>query len=431
MPVRRIPAAAILLAAGLLATTAAAADWPQWRGPNRDAHSTDKGLLAEWPKAGPPLAWRVTDCGYGYSSPAVVGDRLFLLGTDPDSNNLGDYALCLGTKDGQKVWKVDLPPTDPKAGYNTGWGGGPRGTPTVDGDVLYALCPRGDLFCLKTADGSKVWSVNLVKDFGGGIPGWGYSESVLIDGDRLICTPGGSKGTVLALDKKTGKKVWQSEDLKDGAAYASLIPTEVGGVRQYVTQTNSSSVGVRAADGKLLWKFSALNRGVPAVIPTPVVADGYVFFTCGYNAGDELIKLEPDGAGGTKATSVYADKTGFSSHHGGVVRVGDYLYGSSGRWVCLEYKKQSKKSVWDSTKLSQGSVALADGNLYCYGQDGTVVLAAASPSGWEEKGRFKLPEKTKLKYGGGAIWAHPVVANGKLYLRDQNLLYCYDVSGKF
>src|SRR5262249_19096601 len=161
----------------------------------------------------------------------------------------------------------------------------------------------------------------------------------------------------------------------------------------------------RASDGKLLWQFSDLNRGVPAVIPTPIVADGYAFFTCGYNAGDELIKLEPDGSGGTKATSVYADKSGFSSHHGGLVRVGDYLYGSSGRWVCLDFKKESKKSVWDSQKLDQGSVVYAEGNLYCYGAGkGTVVLAAASPAGWEEKGRFDIPERTSLNRGGGAIW---------------------------
>src|SRR5207248_511107 len=196
----------------------------------------------EWPKGGPPLAWKANLGGVGYAGPAIVGDRLFVTAAEDDETGRKEYALCLGTRDGKPVWKVPLPAGE--GGYSTGWGSGPRSTPTVDGGFVYVLGARGDLSCLKAADGGQVWAVNLVKDFGGGIPGWGYSESVLIDGERLVCTPGGGRGAVLALDKKTGKKLWQSADLKDGAAYASLVPTDVGGVRQYVTQTAEASVGV-------------------------------------------------------------------------------------------------------------------------------------------------------------------------------------------
>jgi outer membrane protein assembly factor BamB len=427
MPVRLAVAATLLLAAA-----APAADWPQWRGPNRDGHSPETRLLNEWPKAGPPLAWKANLGGVGFSSPAVVGDRLFATTAEDDESGLKEHALCLGTKDGKPLWKVPLPAKNAASEYESGWGSGPRGTPTVDDGSVYVLGARGDLCCLKAVDGSTVWSVNLVKDFGGGMPYWGYSESVLIDGDRLVCTPGGNGGAVLALDKKTGKKLWQPADLKDGAAYASLVVAQVGGVRQYVTQTESASVGVRASDGKLLWRVEELRRST-AVIPTPVAHDGYAFFTSGYGAGCELLKLEPAGDG-TKATVVYTRNPVLGNHHGGVVRVGEYIYGHNdnrGQWVCIDYKKNDTDPVWGSGKFEKGSVIYADGNLYCYGENrGAVALVAARPDGWQEKGRFEIPEKSKFPRRSGKIWAHPVIAGGKLYLRDHELLFCYDIAAK-
>lgn len=410
---------------------AGAADWPQWRGPNRDGVSKETGLLKEWPKEGPKLAWKADLGGVGYGSPAVAGDRLFIAAAEDDEKGAKEFATCLGVKDGKQLWKVELP--NGSGGYSTAWGSGPRSTPTVDGDSVYFLGARGDLFCLKVADGSKVWSVSLTKDFGGGIPGWGYSESVLIDGDRLICTPGGPKGSVLALEKATGKKVWQSEELKDGAAYASIIAADVGQTRQYITQTGAAAVGVRASDGKLLWRVAELKRAV-AVIPTPVVEGNRAFFTSGYGAGCELIKIDVSEDGTVKAAAEYTKNAAVSNHHGGVVRIGDHLYGHTdrgGKWFCYDFKKGGEEFVWDTNKVGKGSLTVADGMLYILGEDpkkGLVVLAEASPRAWSEKGRFELPEKSKHPRRSGAIWAHPVVANGKLYLRDHELLFCYDVA---
>jgi outer membrane protein assembly factor BamB len=431
MPMARMFAAA---AACLFPMTLSlsAADWPQWRGPNRDGVSAEKGLLKQWPSEGPKLLWKADLGGVGYGSPAVVGDRLYILAAEDAAEGRKEFAVCLNTKDGTPVWKKDLPVGE--GGYSTGWGAGPRSTPTADGEHVYLLGARGDLSCRKAADGTEVWAVNLKKDFGGAIPGWGYSESVLIDGDKLLCTPGGKDGTILALDKKTGKKLWQSAELKDGAGYASILAADIAGVRQYITQTMQSAVGVRAADGKLLWRVADLKRAV-AVIPTPVIDGNLVFLTSGYGAGCELIKLEKDGDG-VKATVAYTKNPAVANHHGGVIRVGDKIYGHSdrgNRWLCFDYKKGDEDPVWASTSLGKGSLTYADGHFYCLAENPkktTVCLIEATPDGWKEKGRFDLPEKTKTERKGGAIWAHPVVANGKLYLRDHELLFCYDVAAK-
>lgn len=415
----------------LLAPLAAhAADWPQWRGPNRDGVSTETGLLTQWPKDGPALAWKADLGGVGYGSPSVSAGKVFVLGAEDAQEGQKEFAVCLDAKTGQRAWKADLPAAE--GGYLHGWGSGPRSSPTVEGNAVYVLGARGDLLRLNAGDGSKVWAVNLVKDFGGAIPGWGYSESVLIDGDNLICTPGGKKGTLLALDKATGKVVWQAAELTDGAGYASVVAADVGGVRQYITQTQSAAVGVRAKDGKLLWREAGMKRAV-AVIPTPIVHDGMAFFTAGYGAGSELFKLSSkDGL--TTAEKVYSANKVLVNQHGGIVRIGDHIYGHSdngNKWVCIEFKTDAADPVWESKALEKGSLTAADGHLYCFGQKtGACVLAEASPKEWKEKGRLELPEKSKLPRRDGAIWAHPVVANGKLFLRDHELLFCFDVAAK-
>jgi outer membrane protein assembly factor BamB len=258
---------------------------------------------------------------------------------------------------------------------------------------------------------------------------------VLIDGEKLICTPGGKKGVLAALNKKDGSVLWRSKEFTEGAQYSSVIAVEVGGVRQYIQQVQKAVVGIRATDGKLLWRENAIPSGV-AVIPTPIFHDNQVFVTSGYGAGCALIQLTPDGKEGTSAKLVYANKM-MINHHGGVVRVGDYIYGYSdkGGWMCLDYKKMEKDTedpVWkENKKLGKGSITFADGNLYCYAEkSGTLALIEASPKGWNEKGRLELPEKTdpKNRTGGGAIRTHPVIANGKLYLRDMDLLFCFDLT---
>jgi outer membrane protein assembly factor BamB len=404
-----------------LAGTALAADWPQWRGPNRDEVSRETGLLKTWPKGGPKLLWTSEDVGIGYSGPAVVGERLYTLGSDETN----DYTYALNTRTGKQVWSRAIGPF-----VDNGWGGGPRSTPTVDGDYLYALSASGRLNCLKKADGVVVWSVELASrdGLGGNRPGWNYSESPLVDGDKIICSPGGSKGTLAALDRKTGRVIWRSKELTDPAGYSSVIVVEVGRIRQYVQLTMRGVAGVSAKDGTLLWYYRHPGYRI-AVVPTPVFHDGYVYAVAGYGAGSVLLQLSPDGKG-TKAEQVYErDKMRLMDNkHGGVVRVGNHVYGYSdrGSWLCQEFK--TGKSVWMSRALGRGSLTYADGHLYCYSENnGTVALVPAKPDKWQEKGRFQLPKLSDRRRPSGGVWTHPVIANGRLYLRDQELLFCYDI----
>ncbi|HWG42507.1 MAG TPA: PQQ-binding-like beta-propeller repeat protein [Gemmataceae bacterium] len=396
-------------------------DWPQWRGPNRDNVSTETGLLKTWPEGGPKLLWTSEDAGLGYSGPAIVGDRLYTLGSDEKN----DFVIAIDTRKGTKLWSKPIAPF-----VRNNWGGGPRGTPAVDGDCVYAISAAGKLVCLKTADGEQVWSVSLPgKDgLGGNKPNWNYSESPLVDGEQVVCSPGGSKGTLAALDKKTGNVLWRSKELTDPAGYSSIVPTTVGGVRQYVQLTMKGVAGVAAKDGRLLWYYPN-KKYRTAVIPSPIVHNDHVYAVAGYGAGAVLLKLTPSGEG-TKEEQVYDENAMrlMDNKHGGVVRVGDYVYGASDRggWTCQEFK--TGKKMWQSSKLRKGSLTYADGNLYCYSEDkGTVVLVPASPEGWQEKGRFSIPRQSAKRSRSGGVWTHPVIADGKLYLRDQELLFCYDV----
>jgi hypothetical protein len=413
MKTRTLPALFCLL---LLTPPALAADWPQWRGPNRDEISTETGLLKSWPKEGPKLLWTYSDLGIGFSGPAVVGEHLYCMG----ARDTAEYLICLSVKDGSQVWATKV-----GARLDNGWGDGPRSTPTVDGDSIYALGGQGDLVCTDLK-GNIRWQTNLPKDLKGGKPGWGYTESVLIDGDKLLCTPGDAQGTFAALDKKTGKPIWRSKELTDRAAYSSFVIATIGNVKQYINRTGSGEAAVAADDGKLLWKSDvAQNR--TAVIPTPVVSGNQVYVTSGYGAGCGLLELTPN-SGKFDVKSAYTNKT-MTNHHGGVVLLDKHIYGFSdaGGWTCQEL--ESGKSKWQSRKLDKGSVTYADGHLYCYGErDGTCVLVAATPKEWKEDGRFTIPQQTKQERRKGKIWTHPVVANGRLYLRDQDLLFCFDVS---
>jgi len=395
------------------------ADWPQWRGPNRTDVSTETGLLKSWPKDGPPLVWTFTNAGVGYSGPAIVGDRLFTLGARGET----EYVFALDTRTGKELWATKVGPM-----FSEKRGDGPRCTPTIDGDRLYALGAKGDLVCLETESGKPVWKINLQKDLGGKVmSSWGYTESPLVDVNKVICTPGGAQGTLAAFDKNTGKVLWRSIGLKELASYSSMVLAEIGGVQQYVQVTATGAAGVAAADGRLLWKYVKDGFRV-AVIPTPIVRDNYVYITSGYGAGCELIKLTPDQKG-FKAEKVYANKN-MVNHHGGVILVGDDLFGyseSERAWVCQDFKTGG--IVWEEKqKLKKGSETFADGHFYCYSEDdGTVVLVEASPDGWKESGRFKIPQESNLRKPDGRFWTHPVIANGHLYLRDQDLIFCFDV----
>jgi outer membrane protein assembly factor BamB len=412
----RCPLAVVLV----LSFFALAADWPQFRGPDRTDVSQETGLLKQWPKDGPKLLWTFENAGIGFSGPAIVGDRLYTMG----ARGADEFVFALDAKTGKELWSLKVGPL-----YTNGWGDGPRATPTVDGDVLYALGANGDLVCAESATGKKRWQVHYVNDLGGRVPDWGFCESVLIDGNHVICTPGGDKGTLAALDKKTGKTVWRSADLKDGAAYSSIIAVEVGGLRQYVQMTDGGVVGVAAKDGRLLWSSELAQNGT-AIVPTPIFHDNHVYVASGYGAGGGLLKLTT-AQDKTSAEKVWANKL-MVNHHGGVLRVGEHVYGYSDNrgWVCQEFR--TGKAAWaEKGKLGKGSLTCADGRLYLYDEDnGVCALIAASPMGWSEHGRFKIPRETKLDRKSGGIWTHPVVANGRLYLRDQDLLFCFEVQAR-
>lgn len=398
----------------LTALTTAAADWPQWRGADRTDLSPETGLLKSWPEGGPKRVWLFENAGHGYSGPAIAKGKFFTLGTR-DGNEI---LLVLDANTGKELWATKIGSV-----LKNGWGDGPRGTPTVDGDRVYALSGPGDLVCVNVADGKILWQTNLT-ELGGEVPGWGYCESVLVDGDRVVCTPGGSRGALAALDKLTGKLIWQSAEFTDGAHYSSIMPAEINGTRQYVQLVEKNFVGISARDGKLLWK-SDFPKGRTAVIPTPIIRGNDVYVTAGYGAGCKMVTIGP----GNTVTTVY-ENTVMKNHHGGVILVGDHLYGHSDgyAWVCQDFK--TGEEVWGHRAFRKGAMAYADGLLYCLEEgSGTLVLAEASPKGWQEHGRFTLAPQTKIRSSSGRIWTHPVISNGKLYLRDQDLIYCYDIKG--
>jgi outer membrane protein assembly factor BamB len=413
--VRFVPTSLALSLALASSAVAASGDWPQWRGPDRNDVCAETGLLKEWPADGPPLAWKVASLGKGYSGLSIVGDRIFTMGDGAESCEV----LALNRADGKTVWST-------KMGRPGGGGGypGPRCTPTVDGDRVFALSQHGDLLCVEAATGKEVWRKNLSKDFGGRMmSGWGYAESPLVDGNNLVCSPGGTNGTVVALDKKTGELVWRSKEFTDSAAYASLVKAQFGGVPQYAVLTDAHVAGIAANDGRLLWKGP--RRGRTAVIPTPIISGDFVYVTSGYGVGCNLFKVTKSGDA-FSAEQVYANKD-MANHHGGVVLVGEHLYGHSDAkgWVCQELK--SGNVVWSDKGVGKGSVLFADGNLYTRseGGKGVIALVEASPAGYREKGRFEQPNRSDKN-----SWPHPVIAGGKLYIRDQDVLLCYDVKQK-
>jgi outer membrane protein assembly factor BamB len=384
-------------------------DWPQWRGPERNGLSKDTGLIKQWPSSGPQSAWSISTLGEGYGSLAIKGDRIFVQGTRGGES----MVFCLSRAEGESVWSAAM-----GSKVNDGRGNGPRSTPTIDDDRVYALTENGDLACLRASDGSPVWRKNILKEFGGSNPGWLISESPLIDGDRVIVTPGGRGAGIVALDKMTGKEIWRAKDLSDEAGYASCIAADVGGVRTIMNFTSRAAVGVRASDGKLMWSNSSAANGT-ANCTTPVFADGKVFFTSDYGTGAALLGLSAQG-GEVKAQELYFTKE-MKNHHGGVVLVNGYLYGFSGSsgLTCIEFA--TGKKMWANRSVGKGSLAYADGMLYLLGEKHIVGLAEANPNAYVEKGRFSIPDQ------GKDSWAYPVVIGGKFYIRDQGTLTAYDV----
>jgi outer membrane protein assembly factor BamB len=398
-------------------------DWPQWRGPLRDAKSTETGLLQKWPEGGPKLLWSAKDVngkkcvGTGWSSVSVANGRIF---TQGDHGKDG-FIFALEEDTGKIIWSTRIA---------NGGGDGPRCTPTIDGDRVYALSRYGDLVCLGVEKGNIIWSTNYKKDFGGKMmSGWDYSESPLIDGDKLICTPGADSAALAALDKKTGAVIWKSEIQKcSGAAYASPVIAEVAGIRQYITLLGPARgiVGVDAKTGKFLWDYKKMANGT-ANIPTPIVKGDLVFTSTGYGAGAALLQLVPDGNGGIKAQEKYFLKGNvLQNHHGGMILLGDHIYGghghNNGLPFCLDMT--SGKFAWSPVRgagTGTAPVVYADGRLYFRYENNIMALVEATSTGYNLISQFTLPGN--LATG----WPHPVIVNGKMIIRGRDQVLCYDV----
>lgn len=403
---------------GLFVRAAQAEDWPQWRGPKRDGISQEKNLLKTWPKEGPRLVWQGKDIGYGYGSVSVAGGRIYLIGNRGLDN---EFVSALDAKDGKPLWttkigKVGNPVQQPN--YP-----GARSTPTLDGELLYALGSDGDLVCAEAATGKERWRKSLRTDFGGKPGIWAYAESPLVDGERLIVTPGGEQATLVALNKKTGATLWKSPVPGGGAAgYASAVIVENGGVRQVVQFASKGLVGLDAASGKLLWLFDkTVDTRFNVHAATPVAAGSLIYSSSGSGGGLAQLK---ESAGTFTAEPVYLERKAPTAL-GGAVKVGDYLYGTTNSaLVCTEYA--TGKLKWEDRSVGAASLLYTDGRLYLHGENGQVALVEATPDAYRELGRFTPPDTPSR--GAAKAWNYPVISKGRLYIRDLGSLWIYDIS---
>jgi outer membrane protein assembly factor BamB len=410
MRLAAIGVVAVLLVSAVCAAfgaAPAAGEWPCWRGPNHDDKSPDKGLLKEWPPEGPPLLWKVDGIGRGFSSVSVSGGKVYVTG-----DTGGRLAVFAFDMTGKPLGKID---------HDQAWTGDPggaRATPTIDSGKLYILSGHGLLGCYEAATGRKVWT-RAMKEFAGGVPGWGYSESVLILGNLAIATPGG-KNCIVALDKATGRTVWMSRGYEAPANYGSCVPFTFQGVPQIAAGTGGGIVGVDARTGEALWS-NGFAAGNTANCPTPAYSDGLVFWANGYGKGGICMRLSV--AGGRASADEAWTTPDMDCHHGGYIIDNGYIYGNAGGgWACLELKSGNRK--WYAEGVGKGSLTWADGMLYLFGENnGRAALATCSPQGLKIKGDFKVK-------GSGPSWAHPVVIGGRLYLRYDANLYCFDVKAK-
>ena len=399
-----IVTAAIALLVGQVAAQAGG-DWPQWRGANRDGISKETGLMKQWPADGPALLWKATGAGGGYSSFSVANSRLYTMGL----RGTREFIIAFDVATGKEAWAT------PHGGaFRNDRGDGPRGTPTIDGDRLYALGGNGDLSALETRTGKVVWTMNVLEKFGGSNITWGISESPLVIGDKVLVNAGGPGASIVALNKKDGTVVWKSQS--DRAGYSSAMPVQIGNTTQVVFFTHTRAVGLDPKDGKLLWEYGRAANNV-ANAATPIVRGNRVFISSDYGTGAGLVEIS---AGGAK--EVYFTKD-MRNHHSSSILIGDHLYGFSGG-ILTAMKFDTGEVAWKDRSVGKGSIVFADGHLYALSENGVVGLVEATPTGYVEKGRFRIQQDSL------PTWAHPVVAGGRLYIRDQDTIYAYDVRGK-
>lgn len=396
------------LAALASAGVASAANWPQWRGPGRDGLSPETGLADSWPDGGPPLLWKTEALGEGYSSFAIVGGKLYTQGQEGGRQHL----IALDAASGEELWKTPHGDT-----YGNNRGNGPRGAPTFSDGRLYALGGDGNLVCAEAETGRIAWQSNLLDEYGGGNINWGLSESPLIDGDLLVVNAGGRGASVVALSKLDGSLVWKTAD--DEAGYSSAVVSQGGGVRQYVLLTGEAGIGVRASDGRLLWRYEKVSNST-ANIATPIVRGDHVFLSSDYGTGCALLQLR-SANGGVEAREIYFNRD-MRNHYSSCVLLGDHLYGYSSRILtCMEFL--TGEVAWQDRSVGKGQLVHADGKLYLLSEDGVVGMAEANPAAYHELSRFEIGR------GNYPTWTLPAISDGKLYLRDQELVYCYDIRG--
>jgi outer membrane protein assembly factor BamB len=398
---RRIPSTLLLI----LSFTALAADWPQWRGPNRDGISAETGLLASWPSGGPKVVWKTNGLGVGYSSFAIVKGKMYTQGQRGNQ----EFVQALDVKTGKKLWE-----TVTSRNFENDRGSGPRGTPTFDNGKLYAMTGEGTVVCLDADAGKIIWQIDSVKKFGGSVPHWGYSESPLIDGDRVIVMPGGRGASLVSLDKNTGALQWKTGD--DHAGYSSAILADVNGTKEVIVLSGQSAFGVQEGTGELLWRYGKVANNV-ANIATPIYHDGEVFLSSAYDTGCALLKLNPKGM-----QEVYFNRD-MMNHYSSSVLVDGVLYGYSNALLsAMDF--QTGKQLWRNRSVGKGSVTYAEKHLYALGEDGAVGLIEASSAGYKEVSRFEYQK------GSLPSWSPLVISDGRMYLRDQDNLTSYDIKGK-
>ncbi len=401
-----IGVALIILCASIEIAAQAGGNWPQWRGPNRDGISKETGLLKQWPENGPPLAWKATGAGGGYSSFAVANGRLVTMGLKGNRESV----IAFDVATGKEVWAT--PHGSP---FRNDRGDGPRGTPTFDGESIYALGGSGDLSALDARTGKVIWTMNVLQKFGGSNITWGISESPLVVGDKLLVNAGGPGASIVALNKKDGSLIWKSQS--DRAGYSSAIPVQVGNTAQVVFFTHTRALGLDLKDGKLLWEYPRAANNV-ANAATPIARGNRVFISSDYGNGGGLVEIKSDGS----ASEVYFTKE-MRNHHSSSILIGDHLYGfSSGILTAMRF--DTGEVAWKDRSVGKGSLVYADGHLYALSENGVVGLVEATPTGYREKGRFRINQDSL------PTWTHPVIAGGRLYLRDQDTIYAYDVREK-
>lgn len=397
-------------------------DWPTFRGPKRTGYSTETGLLKTWPTEGPKLLWTAVGVGRGYADPTIKDGRIYTLGDGTTAEDPDEYLLAYDQKTGEFLWKTKT--GEPWMKGKSNWQSS-RSTPSTDGKIVYVITPHGRLVACDAVQGTEIWRKDFEAEFGGKKgDGWGFSESPLIDGDRLLCTPGGESATIVCLNKTTGDLIWKAaQEGNRGASHASIVISEIGGQRVYVQLTASGAIGIRASDGTVLWSYP-IEQTV-AVCPTPIIKDELVFIAAGYKRGGALLRQIAKTDGTVDVEEVYPMKPELANKHGGVVRVGDYIYADSddqGIPYCA--KLLTGEIQWKERGSGSGSASFsaADGHLYIHSQDGTMVLAKADPTAYTEVGSFQIPGT-----GERPSWAHPVIADGKLYLRENNTILCYNI----